>query len=50
MWHTNVERRIITYTAMHSRLHYSDDDDYDDDDDNDILVSLFLSRILMIFM
>ena len=48
MWHTNVERRIIAYTAMQSMSYYSDGDDYDGDDD--ILLSLFLSRFLMIFM
>ena len=45
MWHTNVERRIIAYTAMQSRSHYSDDDDNDD-----IFSTLFLSRVFMIFM
>ena len=51
MWHTNVERRIIAYTAMQSKSHYSDDDDDDDyDNDDDILFTLFLSRFLMIFM
>ena len=27
MWHTNVERHIIAYTAMQSKSYYSDDDD-----------------------
>ena len=48
MWHTKVERRIIAYTAMQSKSYYSDDDDYDGGDD--ILLSLFLSRFLIIFM
>ena len=29
MWHTNVERCIIAYTAMQSKSYYSDDDDDD---------------------
>ena len=49
MWHTNVERRIIAYTSMQSKSHYSDDDD-DYDNDDDILFTLFMSRFLMIFM
>ena len=53
MWHRNVERRIIAHTDMQSKSHYSDDEYEDDDDydnDDDILFTLFLSRVLMIFM